>query len=386
MDEELILNEIENNAEEYIEFLRELIQAESYNPPGNEKNVALKIENFLKDGGLECEIFPFGENRANLIARLNDNFDGKNLLYNGHMDVVPPGSEEEWKYPPLSASIKRKKVFGRGAADMKGGLAAMVITLKILKKLGLKLSGNLFLHAVADEETGGTFGTKWILEDKQKPIKCDFAVIGEATGLSPLPKGIILGEKGRIEIKIVTNGVSCHASVPFIGKNAIYMMSELIQSLDKLEEYIPEVEPPLSSIELKNLVSVAFPSKEIFEKIFDEQQLLQNVVTANTNFAKSLTMINGGIKENVVTRKEFPLAKARKILKSETIAVIGYGVQGPAQALNMKDNGFKVIIGQSKKFRKDWNRALKDGWKPGKKTRIDLFISGDIRIYAPKAD
>ena len=71
-----------------------------------------------------------------------------------------------------------------------------------------------------------------------------------------------------------------------------------------------------------------------------------------------MAIINfGGVKENVVTRKEFPMAKARRILKNETIAVIGYGVQGPAQALNMKDNGFKVIVGQSKKFRKDWNRA-----------------------------
>jgi len=74
----------------------------------------------------------------------------------------------------------------------------------------------------------------------------------------------------------------------------------------------------------------------------------------------------GGVEEQVVTRKEFPMAKARKALKNETIAVIGYGVQGPAQALNMKDNGFNVIVGQSKKFKKDWERAKKDGWVPGK--------------------
>ncbi len=77
----------------------------------------------------------------------------------------------------------------------------------------------------------------------------------------------------------------------------------------------------------------------------------------------------GGVKEEVVTRKEFPMEKAREVLKNETIAIIGYGVQGPAQALNLKDNGFNVIIGQSKKFIEDWNRAKEDGWKPGK----DLF-------------
>jgi ketol-acid reductoisomerase len=74
----------------------------------------------------------------------------------------------------------------------------------------------------------------------------------------------------------------------------------------------------------------------------------------------------GGVKERVVTRKEFPLAKARQVLKNETIAVIGYGVQGPAQALNMKDNGFKVIIGQAPEFKRDWDRAVADGWVPGK--------------------
>jgi ketol-acid reductoisomerase len=83
-----------------------------------------------------------------------------------------------------------------------------------------------------------------------------------------------------------------------------------------------------------------------------------------------MALINfGGVKEEVVMRSEFSMEKARKVLKNETIAVIGYGVQGPGQSLNMKDNGFNVIIGQSKQFMSDWNRAVADGWKPGK----DLF-------------
>lgn len=77
----------------------------------------------------------------------------------------------------------------------------------------------------------------------------------------------------------------------------------------------------------------------------------------------------GGVKEEVIMRKEFSMAKARKVLENEIIAVLGYGVQGPGQSLNMKDNGFNVIVGQSKKFKKDWDRAVEDGWKPGE----DLF-------------
>ncbi len=79
----------------------------------------------------------------------------------------------------------------------------------------------------------------------------------------------------------------------------------------------------------------------------------------------------GGVQETVVMRKEFPMSRARKVLKNEVIAVIGYGVQGPAQALNLKDNGFNVIIGQSKAYAKDWKRAIKDGWVPGE-TLFDI--------------
>jgi len=74
----------------------------------------------------------------------------------------------------------------------------------------------------------------------------------------------------------------------------------------------------------------------------------------------------GGVVEEVITREEFPLKKAQEVLKNEMVAVIGYGVQGPAQALNMKDNGINVIIGQAPEFKSDWDKALKDGWVPGK--------------------
>ncbi|MBE3063531.1 MAG: ketol-acid reductoisomerase [Spirochaetes bacterium] len=73
----------------------------------------------------------------------------------------------------------------------------------------------------------------------------------------------------------------------------------------------------------------------------------------------------GGVREDVVTRDEFTLKKAREVLKNEVIAVIGYGVQGPAQSLNMRDNGFKVIIGQAPEFKREWDKAIKDGWVPG---------------------
>jgi succinyl-diaminopimelate desuccinylase len=346
MSEELILNKIEQEKESYIEFLTKLIKSDSINPPGNEKNTALVIEEFLKQFGIKSELFPFADNRANLVAYLNDSYNGKNLLYNGHMDTVPPGSEEDWKYPPLSALIKRKKyMFGRGTTDMKGGLAAMVIALKILKELNLKVNGNLILNAVADEETGGKFGTGWCINNPLNNIKCEFAIIGEATALNPLPKAILLGEKGHLQIKITTNGISGHSGIPAMSKNAIYMMSEIIENLDKLDEYIPLTEPPMSLEKLKKLIAVAFPSEEVFNRILDEQPELHSVLKTLTSFSKALTMIKGGIKVNVIPDscegvldvRLLPKQKSDDIMNALKKIIeedLGYKVTNPSDALS----------------------------------------------------
>jgi len=100
----------------------------------------------------------------------------------------------------------------------------------------------------------------------------------------------------------------------------------------------------------------------------------------------------GGVEENVVTRNEFPLEKAKEVLKDEVIAVIGYGVQGPGQSMNLRDNGFKVIVGQAPEFKKEWNKAITDGWVEGEtlfpieeavqKGSIILFLVSDAAQIA----
>ncbi|MBY9018627.1 MAG: M20 family metallopeptidase [Candidatus Lokiarchaeota archaeon] len=298
---EQITNEIDNNREQYIDFFRKVVQADSYNPSGNELNVGILIEEYLKSVDIESQLFPFGDNRVNLIASLNNDNKGKVLLYNGHMDVVPPGNEEEWTKPPLEAFMKRKRyIYGRGTTDMKGGLVAMVIALKIMKSLDIELSGDLILNAVADEETGGILGTKWCLDNALQSIKPTFTIIGEPTGLNPLPKAIILGEKGHLYLKVITKGISCHASMPNMGKNAIYMMSELIENLKYLNQYIPDSKPPIPLKILKKLLSSSFPGTEIFERILGEQPQLSHLLQSLVQFSYSVTMINAGIKGNVV--------------------------------------------------------------------------------------
>jgi len=373
MSEKSILNEIDQHKEEYIEFLKKIIQADSINPPGNEKNVALIIEEYLKGEGIKTEVFPFGENRANLIALLNNNFDSKCLVFNGHMDVVPPGDEKEWKYPPLSAFIKRNKfMFGRGTIDMKTSLSAMVIALSVLKKFNIKTTRNIVLNAVADEETGGELGAKWCLENYLQPknLNCNFLIIGEPTTLNPLPKAIILGEKGHIQLKIITYGISCHSSIPFVGKNAISMMSEIVLHLDEMDGFLPKVEPSMSEERIKELMSAVFPTKEIFDKVYNEQPIMQNFVKSLIQCTKSINMISGGIKENVIPDRceaimdirTLPGQKTEMLVEAlkKLIEKIGYEVRNTPHG-NPEDVFvyLEVIRDGEASYWKNWEKSKK---------------------------
>ncbi|MBD3227187.1 MAG: ArgE/DapE family deacylase [Candidatus Lokiarchaeota archaeon] len=299
LSEDLIIEEIEKNKDEIIEFCQKIIKTDSINPPGNEANVAKIIKMLLEENNIECQYIDMGNNRANLIATLKGKESGKKkLLFNGHMDVVPIEKEELWKYPPLSATIKRKRIYGRGSADMKGPLTAMIMAMITLKRLNYPLKGALILNCVSDEEVGGALGTKYCVENFPE-IRPDAIIVGEPSGMDPLPKAILIGEKGRIEVEITTHGRSCHASMPSLGTNSIEMFRKIYSNFPKLKNYI-DVDPPFSEDELISMLSETFPSKEILNRIIKEQPLLQGLLDALSSFTYSCTIIKSGIKENVV--------------------------------------------------------------------------------------
>ncbi|MFX1389396.1 MAG: M20 family metallopeptidase [Promethearchaeota archaeon] len=322
MEHQKIIEFIDEHKEEYIKFLQKLVQTPSYNPPGTESKICLLIEKYLKKGNITYEKHPFGDKRANLVAFLNNNPNGKILLYNGHMDTVPPGDNKKWKYPPLSGTIEENKVmYGRGTTDMKSGLAAMIISLKVLKSLKPTLSGNLILNAVAEEETGGFLGTKWCLENVLKDIHCDFVVVGEYTGLNALQKGIIVGEKGDLQIKITINGKSAHASVPFLGYNPINIMSKIIVNLDKIDKYLPEIQLPFPKEEVQNSFKkhLSFPGK--FKDLVEKNPLIMNLFKSVTSISKTCTMLNAGIKENMIPDRCEAIIDFR-ILPNHTVKMV----------------------------------------------------------------
>jgi succinyl-diaminopimelate desuccinylase len=218
---------------EAVQFLQSLIQINSVNPPGNEKMVAEAIQTYLKSTNLQVEVDDLGNNRANLFVNYHSGGrNGKYLVYSGHLDTVPPG-KVKWEHDPYSGEVVGNKVFGRGATDMKGGVAAMVLALKYLDQAGVKLNGKLQFVGTAGEEVDG-FGAKKVIE-KEQIDKATALVISE-----PSENQLFHAHKGCLWLELTIYGKTAHGSMPDKGINAILTMNELINQLQTYQfEYTP---------------------------------------------------------------------------------------------------------------------------------------------------
>lgn len=211
------------DAEELLPLARRLIQVPSENPPGNERHVALAIQEVLQHNGIASSLTWAGPGRPNLMAELEGSGPGPTLIYNGHLDVVPAGPN--WTEDPFSGLIRNGRLYGRGAADMKSGVAAMIYAAIILKRMGTPFHGKLVLFFNADEENSN-LGMKRFLQDE---IKADYAVIGEPTGLD-----VCTSHRGAGRYRVHTYGGTGHTSIVDNGDNSIYRMAKLIPALEKL--------------------------------------------------------------------------------------------------------------------------------------------------------
>lgn len=204
-------------------LLQELIRARTVNPPGNEVRAAEVVEAYLEERGVEVRTLEPEEDRANLYAEVGS---GKTLVLNGHLDVVPPG--RGWRRDPFEPTVEGDRVYGRGATDMKGGVAAAVAAFASLAE---EPPGRIKLLLTADEERGSRLGMGWIVEHMPELAKGDFAIVLEPMGSYPSPKFIAVAEKGVVIAHIHVYGRSAHSSVPQLGENAIMRALRLSERL-----------------------------------------------------------------------------------------------------------------------------------------------------------
>src|SRR5579884_185790 len=207
-----------------IDLTRDLIQLRSVNPPGDEQPVAELLAGVMESYGLEVEVQVLAENRANVIGRLRGTGTG-HLVLTGHLDVVPPG-EQAWRHDPFGGEEEDGRLFGRGSADMKGGVAAMVTAAGLLARDGFKPKADLIVATTAGEEAG-MLGAKAMVE-RASLAGSAYLVVGEPTDLD-----VFIAEKGVLWVRVKAFGRTAHGSMPHLGANAISVLARLIPPLEE---------------------------------------------------------------------------------------------------------------------------------------------------------
>ncbi len=226
-----ILSWIEEDRDELLAFLSKFVSIPSPNPPGDTRECAAWLLGRLKQEGVPVEIRSAKDHLPNVVGSFQGGKAGRHLVLNGHIDVFPEGSRESWSRDPWSGEIADGKLHGRGVADMKCGTAASIWTYIYLHRLREELGGRLTLTCVSDEETGGTWGAKWLIEQFGEEFRGDCMLNGEPS----VPSMVRFGEKGTLRIVVEIETPGAHAAYTHASPNAIKIASDLIQDLYTLE-------------------------------------------------------------------------------------------------------------------------------------------------------
>ena len=227
-----LLGWIEADRDEIVRFLSAFVAAPSPNPPGDTRPAAEVARVLLQSKDVPHEIKAAKPELPNLVGSFAGGTAGRHLVLNGHMDVFPVGPHERWTHGAWSGAVADGKVWGRGVVDMKCGTAASLWTYIYLHRLRQRLKGRLTLTAVSDEETGGTWGSKWLLESFGDAFRGDCVLNGEPG----TPETVRFGEKGTLRLVFTVDTPGAHAAYTHLSKNAIRLAAEIVQRLYWLED------------------------------------------------------------------------------------------------------------------------------------------------------
>ncbi len=230
-------------------LLQDLIRLDTVNPPGNETRVAEHLRSYLEANGVACELYARVPERANLVARIPGAADGPRLLLLSHTDTVlaDPG---EWQLDPWSGELRDGQVWGRGALDMKGQVAASAVAIASLAREGFEAPGDLIFAACADEEVGAGFGLQWLVEEHPDAVRAEYC-INEGGGDRLVLDGHAFyvcstAEKMSAPFRITVHGRSGHASRPGMADNALVKAAPIVERLGVFRDE-PEVGPEVAA-------------------------------------------------------------------------------------------------------------------------------------------
>jgi succinyl-diaminopimelate desuccinylase len=219
---------VERGREEWVSLLAEVIRRPSDNPPGDTTELATYIMQVLKREGLKPAIYEPQAGNPNIVASIEGAAPGRHLILNGHLDQFPVENPQAWSLSPYSGEVVDGRIYGRGAADMKGGTTALLAVTILLQRLKVPLSGKVTLTLVSDEETGGRWGAQWLVENRPELLG-DALLDAEPSS----PEAIGIAEKGICWLQVTTHSKGGHSGTSPMD-NAIYKMCDAIQAGLKL--------------------------------------------------------------------------------------------------------------------------------------------------------
>ncbi len=217
-----------------LDLAQRLIAIPTENPPGNERIAAEFLADYFADNGWAVDLSDAAPGRPNVVVRIEGRAPGPGLIFDGHLDVVPAG--DGWTSDPFTPVIRDGRLVGRGAADMKGGLAAMIAAAEAVQRAELPLCGSLTLAVVAAEEEGG--GGTW--HRVRSGLRGTWAIVPEPTELNP-----VIAHKGCANLRVQVHGTAAHASAPEQGVNAIEQAGALLTGLGELSARLRQRRHPL---------------------------------------------------------------------------------------------------------------------------------------------
>ncbi|UIP92269.1 succinyl-diaminopimelate desuccinylase [Wolbachia endosymbiont of Anopheles demeilloni] len=245
-----------------VELTKKLISFKSITP--KDDGAIEHIAAILKKSGFECEILEFGDKVKNLYAKYINGVP--NLCFAGHVDVVPPGELKDWISDPFKPEIRDGMLYGRGAADMKGGVAAFIAAIVDSIAGKFRFSGSISALITSAEESTEEHGTKAVLEwMKSKQKKIDFCIVGEPTSSEKLGDTIKIGRRGSATFKLICHGKQGHVAYPDLADNPIYKMVSILSKIkdttfDTGNKYFQPSHCEITTIDVGNNTNNLIPS------------------------------------------------------------------------------------------------------------------------------
>lgn len=294
---------VEERADEWVEILQRLVQTPSENPPGDTTDVASYFTGLLDDRGVNYEIIAPVETMPNVVASFEgDGGDGPHLVFNGHLDTFPLTGEGLWEYDPFGGEIVDGRIYGKGVADMHAGFVASLAAFLYLFEHQADLPGRVTLAAVSDEETGGRWGTEYLV-DNYPEYNGDAVLNGE-----PSSNGIIrFGERGPIWLEVHVRGRPAHITTLSEKVSAVDILSDIIVAINEDDGLARAVEVP------PQISERIIDAKDAMDDAFGEgatERLLNPDINVGT--------IEGGEKPNLIAERAEATVDIRMPVGNET--------------------------------------------------------------------